>query len=97
MEQDLSLPAELAQRAERDTWFNAGDALQVLDWLEGNGCSFLGFDSARKELDGSWVLLPEPILDVSSSQTTAHGVAFARELIGRHPDLMFDLAWDEAK
>ena len=90
------LPAHLASLAERSSWFSSDDALKVLDWLDQENWQFLGFDSALRQSDGTWMLLLDPILDLSHEADAANGFAVAKKLITENQNLMFDLVYSDS-
>ena len=89
------LPDDLAMRAERRTWFSRKDAGRVLDWIEDGGHRFLGMDVAEKVADGNWMLLIEPILDLSSQTDNREAVRIGRDFLADHDDTgrMFEPVW----
>ena len=91
------LPSELSQLAERETWFSHTDAGRVLDWLESKGARLLGVETARKQSDGKWELLLDPMLDLSSEGDAATTVRQGRDFIARYSDpaLMFEPVWTD--
>lgn len=90
------LPSDLLVRAERRSWFNSGDSMGVLDWLSERGARFLGMDVTQKLEDGNWMLLIDPILDLSNQTDNASAIEEGRRFIleNDQPGRMFDPVWE---
>lgn len=95
MPEKLTLPAKIASRAERRTWFCRSDTEKILSWLEEQGGRFLGMDVAEKQADGKWILLIDPILDLSDAQENASAIQQGWQFLKKHDseNRMFDPVW----
>ena len=94
MVEEKTLPPELAQLAERRSWFSRAHAEQVLTWLEQESLQLLGIDAARKLPGGKWELLLDG-LDLSSEADRTASIQQGRDFMAERPDndLMFEPVW----
>ncbi|MEC7742978.1 MAG: hypothetical protein VYE13_10965 [Pseudomonadota bacterium] len=90
------LPSELAQRAVRRQFFDRDDAEAILDWCEDNACKFLGIDVADKQTDGNWMLLLEPMLDLSNQTDNFEAIRRGRQFLAEYDqrDRIFEPVWE---
>lgn len=90
------LPPGLLAKAERRTWFNRDNALEVLDWIAEKNARFLGMDVAQKLDDGEWMLLIDPILDLSNQNDNQAALNDGRMFVDVHDDTgrMFEPVWE---
>ncbi|WP_379921555.1 hypothetical protein [Erythrobacter sp. R86502] len=90
------LPPDLLAKAERRTWFNSGDALLILDWLAEANERFLGMDVAQKLEDGEWMLLIDPILDLSYQTDNCSALDEGRRFVNENEGVgrMFEPVWE---
>ena len=70
--------------------------MRVMDWLSELGARFLGMDVAQKLEDGDWMLLTNPILDLSDQTDNASAIEEGRRFIleNDRPGRMFDPVWE---
>lgn len=97
------MPPQLAELAERETWFSREDAMRVLDWLESESLPLYGMETARKLSDGDWMLLVDPMLVTclglngteETSPLIVGSICEGREFLDANPsgDLMFEPTW----
>ena len=90
------LPPDLLTKAERRTWFNSGDTLRLLDWLAEVDGKFLGMDVAQKLEDDQWMLLIDPILDLSNQTDNCLALHEGRRFVEESDGVgrMFDPVWE---
>ena len=95
MVQEKTLPSEVAQLAERRTWFSQENAVRVLAWLESERLPLFGIEAARKLPDGNWILLLDPMLTLREEIDPAASIQLGRDFIAQHSDLdlMFEPVW----
>ena len=95
MVEEKTLPPELAQLAERKTWFSCPNAERVLAWLESEGLPLFGIEASRKQADGNWMLLLDPMLNLGDNVEPAASIQQGRDFIAQHADadLMFEPVW----
>jgi hypothetical protein len=95
MVEEKTLPAELSQLAERQTWFSRQNAERVLAWLESERLPLYGIEASRKQPDGNWMLLLDPMLSVGDDVEPAASIQQGRDFIAQHSDadLMFEPVW----
>jgi hypothetical protein len=89
------LPTDLFAKAERRTWFNSSDALRILDWLAEANARFLGMDVAQKLEEGKWMLLIDPILDLSYQTDNRTALDEGRRFVEENDGVgrMFEPVW----
>jgi hypothetical protein len=94
MVKEKTLPPELGQMAERETWFSFGSSEHILTWLDHERLTLVGIDTAQKLPDGKWALLLDG-LDLGSEEDPIASVQQGRDFIAQRPDadLMFELIW----
>jgi hypothetical protein len=92
----IQLPPNIAERAQKRGWFRSAEAAEVLDWLESQNARFLGFDVAEQTADGSWMLLIQPIQDLSASTDKATALRLGREFLTQHQadNRIFEPVWE---
>ena len=90
------LPQSLAEKAVRRQFFKRDDADAVLDWCEDNGLKFLGMDVAEQMTDGNWVLLIDPILDLSHQTDNFEAVRRGHEFLAEYDaqNRIFEPVWE---
>ncbi len=90
------LPPDLLAKAERKTWFDSSHTLQLLDWLTDQDAKFLGMDVAQKCEDGKWMLLVDPILDLSNQTDNVSALEEGRRFVEEHDGAgrMFEPVWE---
>jgi len=95
MVQEKTLPSELSQLAERQTWFSREHTERILAWLEGERLPLFGIEAARKLPDGNWMLLLDPMLSLGVEVDPVASVQQGRDFITQHADtdLMFEPVW----
>ncbi len=89
-------PRDLAERAVRRQFFKRGDADVILDWCEENGHKFLGMDVAEQMGDGNWMLLIEPILDLSNQTDNFEAVRRGHQFLAEYDakNRIFEPVWE---
>lgn len=90
------LPADLAAKAERRSWYQRSDADRVLDWIEESGQRFLGVDVAQKQADGTWILIDEG-LDLHRQTENFEAVRRGRQFVSEYDGKgrMFAPVWQD--
>ncbi len=90
------VPPDLLAKAERRTWFNSSDTLQLLAWLADQDVKFLGVDVAQKCEDGKWILLADPILDLSSQTDNLSALEQGQRFVEENDGAgrMFEPVWE---
>ena len=90
------LPRDLAQRAVRRQFFAREDAEAILDWCEDNGHKFLGIDVADQQDDGNWMLLLEPMLDLSKQTDNFEAIRRGRQFLSEYEQMgrIFEPVWE---
>ncbi len=96
MTSSLRLPAALAERAHKRGWFKPADAQDVLEWLAKHDGRFLGFDVAEQMEDGKWMLLIDPIQDLSKEADRDVALKLGREFLEEHQSAnrIFEPVWE---
>ena len=89
------LPAALAAKAQRRSWYTRENAEQLLDWIEETGQRFLGVDLAQAQ-DGSWLLSDEG-LDLSRQTENFEAVRRGRQFVAEYDGAgrMFAPVWQD--
>ncbi|MBD2841956.1 hypothetical protein [Erythrobacter rubeus] len=92
----VPLPLALADRAVRRRFFTKDDAEAVLDWCEASGHKFLGMDVAEQLPDGNWMLLIDPILDLSYQTDNFEAVRRGRQFLTEFAtsNRIFEPVWE---
>jgi hypothetical protein len=92
---EICLPAKIAGLAERQTWFDSNGAMEVLNWLSAKHVQLSGIETARKCSDGEWMLLLDPLLDLSSVEDPDLSIKEGRAFVTENADkgLMFEMVW----
>ena len=103
MTKTRTIPPELFEHAERETWFSHEHATRVLDWLESQGLPLWGMETGRKLADGNWMLLVDPMLVTclgykgteETPELIAESISEGREFLSNNlgGDLMFEPTW----
>ncbi len=90
------LPEALAARAVRRQFFEPKDAVTILNWCEDNGHKFLGMDVAERMPDGNWMLLINPILDLSSQTDNCEAVRRGHQFLDEFgaENRIFEPIWE---
>lgn len=90
------LPNDLASRAVRRQFFGRKDAEAVLDWCEENGLKFLGMDVAEQQDSGDWMLLIDPILDLSTQTDNFEAIRRGRQFLSEFDSVnrIFEPVWE---
>ena len=96
MSSSKALPAELRDRAVRRQFYTRSDAEAILDWCEDEPCKFLGFDVAERLEDGNWMLLIDPILDLSRQTDNFEAVRRGRQFLAEYDqeNRIFEPVWE---
>ena len=91
-----TLPPELASRAVRRQFFARQDAEEILNWCEDQGHKFLGMDVAEQLPDGNWMLLIDPILDLSHQTDNFEAVRRGRQFLAEFASdaRIFEPVWE---
>ena len=93
----LPIPENLSKRwVRREGWYKPADAEAVLDWLESVEGRFLGFDVAEQLDDGKWMLLVDPIQDLSNETDRTSALKSGRKFLEKNKahNRIFEPVWE---